>query len=812
MPASASRRGTKNANHRGVTAVTVAFVLAFLTALSLSPVYAAKPSSPPPASPQASPTTNPSPTAKPHKPQPTATPGAEPTATPAPEPTAASADPDADATAEYAARAEAVIAIARAQVGIPYRVGREGPDLFDCSGLVYRAFTDAGEGNQIGVARMRAAGYMRWFAARGLLTTNIDDAERGDLVIYNNGSHIGIYLGDGRVISALTSGVTVHSLEGITLPVTAFLAVDWSGKRGPFIPGALPLPTTDEEGPASLVAPITWTTAPSAELAAGPAMLGEERLDMRTANSRTFQNEDGTFTTEFFNRPVFYQLPDSTEWLPIDLRFREPIEDEDEDGLAISDSSPSSLILRSTIDEAGLLSLSSTGYLFGLDPVSDGHEEIVPTVIDGTYADYHDAVGKGVGLRILPRADGVKAFLVLSEEPKGNTFTFNTSALGLDGLPLTYTTELDGSITLRDAALTSYGRIMRPMLLDSSDLDGDGGGVRPTAVTLTTALAEDGTQTLTLTAAKSFLDEAVYPAFIDLTLVDFPTGASSAIHTFASSIHPDSNFSTYQRPESPSYSELWHGRRPGRIDDNEVYLRFQNVRETLAGVTVNSANVAAFPYWQAAGEESRTTWVGRVITDWDVRSVTWNSKPGVDPVQTEVDTTQGAWTAMDVSYYATAIIYGHAPDYGLVLHATGEGNDHWKRFVAETTAGAGALEPRLVVNWSGLRPAASLPVTVDDATTAATWVHPVVAPDAWRVQVQVSADGFQTLFVDERLKHANAALTSLNVATADLVPGTYSWRVRARYGEDEAWSDWSDPGTFVIAEPIKMELFHPLPD
>ncbi|MEO6351253.1 MAG: DNRLRE domain-containing protein [Candidatus Limnocylindrales bacterium] len=804
MPASASRRGTTHAYHRGLSAVMVALALALLTALSLSPVYAAKPSSPPP-----SPGASPSPTSSPspdntHEPKPTHAPIPAPTAT-----AAATTDPGSS-DFPYADRVEAVITIAREQIGKPYRLGTEGPDQFDCSGLVYRAFMDAGEGNQIGARRMRAIGYERWFAARGLFTTNVMDAERGDLVMYNYGSHIGIYLGDGRVLSALTTGMAVHSLEGITLPVTGFLAVDWSGDRGPFVPGAVPPPQTDvPETPASLIEPITWTTAPSAELAAGPEIPGGERIDMRTANSRTFEAEDGSFTTEFFNRPVFYQPADSIEWLPIDLRFRESIEDED--GLSIADASPSSLILRSSHDEAGLLSLLSTGFSFGLDPVGDGHEEIIPTVIDGTYADYPDVLGKGAGMRILPRADGLKAFLVLSEKPKDSSFTFTTSALALDGLPLIYTAELDGSITLRDAAGTSYGRIMRPMLLDSSDLDGDGGGVRPTAVTVTSVLDEDGTQSLTFTADKSFLAEAVYPAFIDLTLVDFPTGASSAIHTFASSIHPDSNFSTYQRPEAPSYSEMWHGRRPGRIDDNEVYLRFQNVRETLAGVTVQSANLAAFPYWQAAGEDARATWVGRVITDWDVRSVTWNSKPGVDQVQTEVDTAQGQWSAMDVSYYATAIIYGHAPDYGLVLHATGEANDHWKRFVAETTAGAGALEPRLVVHWSGLRPAASLPVTIDNATTAATWVHSAVAPDAWRVQVQISADGFQTLFVDERLKKANAALTSLNVATTDLAPGTYSWRVRARYGEGVAWSEWSDPGAFVIAEPQKFEIFHPLP-
>ena len=41
-------------------------------------------------------------------------------------------------------RIENVIAAARQYVGVPYRVGSEGPALFDCSGLVFRAFSDAG--------------------------------------------------------------------------------------------------------------------------------------------------------------------------------------------------------------------------------------------------------------------------------------------------------------------------------------------------------------------------------------------------------------------------------------------------------------------------------------------------------------------------------------------------------------------------------------------------------------------------------------------------------------------------------------------
>ena len=74
---------------------------------------------------------------------------------------------------------------------------------------------------------------LRWFICRGRAITTEEFAERGDLVIYNNGSHIGIYLGDGRVLSAITSGVTVHSLRGITVQPTAYLKVDWTGEGGP---------------------------------------------------------------------------------------------------------------------------------------------------------------------------------------------------------------------------------------------------------------------------------------------------------------------------------------------------------------------------------------------------------------------------------------------------------------------------------------------------------------------------------------------------------------------------------------------------
>src|SRR4051794_20578965 len=127
--------------------------------------------------------------------------------------------------------AEAVIAAARQYLGHNFHIGAEGPHEFDCSGLVYRAFSDAGELPRIGGMRLRAAGYMQYFVSRGRFAKTESQAKRGDLVIYNRGEHIGIYLGGGKVISALINpwGVSVHSLHGIHQNVTYFLHVNWGG-------------------------------------------------------------------------------------------------------------------------------------------------------------------------------------------------------------------------------------------------------------------------------------------------------------------------------------------------------------------------------------------------------------------------------------------------------------------------------------------------------------------------------------------------------------------------------------------------------
>jgi len=96
---------------------------------------------------------------------------------------------------------DSIVAVARAQIGTPYRLGAESPGkAFDCSGLVRYV---------LAALHLQLPRTAREQSLVGQLVTR-DTAELrpGDIVSFGRGkrvTHIGIYTGDGRVIHASTS-------------------------------------------------------------------------------------------------------------------------------------------------------------------------------------------------------------------------------------------------------------------------------------------------------------------------------------------------------------------------------------------------------------------------------------------------------------------------------------------------------------------------------------------------------------------------------------------------------------------------------
>ena len=136
--------------------------------------------------------------------------------------TATPAAAASQSAAVTATAADTVVHIAEAQRGKRYVLGAAGPSAFDCSGLVLYSYRKAGVAGHLGGGH---SGYamLAWGRAHHLVSRS--KPQIGDVVIYGGGAHAAIYIGGGRVISALNpaQGIRVTALHALHLPVTGFI-------------------------------------------------------------------------------------------------------------------------------------------------------------------------------------------------------------------------------------------------------------------------------------------------------------------------------------------------------------------------------------------------------------------------------------------------------------------------------------------------------------------------------------------------------------------------------------------------------------
>jgi cell wall-associated NlpC family hydrolase len=120
---------------------------------------------------------------------------------PAPAPSSPSPVPAAP-TSSASGRAGAAVDYALAQVGDAYVWGASGPDGFDCSGLTLMAWSQAGVSLPHSSSQQMSSG----------TSVAQSQLQAGDLVFYYSPvSHVGIYIGNGKIVHAAnpSDGVVV---------------------------------------------------------------------------------------------------------------------------------------------------------------------------------------------------------------------------------------------------------------------------------------------------------------------------------------------------------------------------------------------------------------------------------------------------------------------------------------------------------------------------------------------------------------------------------------------------------------------------
>ncbi|MBT8224931.1 MAG: hypothetical protein HKP61_11465 [Dactylosporangium sp.] len=157
-------------------------------------------------------------------------------------------------------QAMAVLRFALAQLGDPYVWGAEGPDQYDCSGLVWAAHRSVG----VTLPRVASAQYANGPTVTSTRSARGDLLVPGDLVFFSIDRydwtkihHVGIYLGAGKMVHAPHTG-----------DVVKISTVLWSEFFGavrifPAVPAAPPSPQAPQTSPAtSAPAPSVSSSVP----------------------------------------------------------------------------------------------------------------------------------------------------------------------------------------------------------------------------------------------------------------------------------------------------------------------------------------------------------------------------------------------------------------------------------------------------------------------------------------------------------------------------------------------------------------------
>jgi cell wall-associated NlpC family hydrolase len=124
-------------------------------------------------------------------------------------PAAPAATAPASSSAPASGRAAAAVAYALAQVGDAYVFGAAGPSAFDCSGLTMMAWQQAGVSLPHSSSAQMGSG----------TPVSQSELQPGDLVFYYSPvSHVGMYIGGGRIVNALNPGAGVAISDVNSMP------------------------------------------------------------------------------------------------------------------------------------------------------------------------------------------------------------------------------------------------------------------------------------------------------------------------------------------------------------------------------------------------------------------------------------------------------------------------------------------------------------------------------------------------------------------------------------------------------------------
>ncbi|WP_052190083.1 LamG-like jellyroll fold domain-containing protein [Streptomyces sp. NRRL S-1824] len=504
----------------------------------------------------------------------------------------------------------------------------------------------------------------RWGSAAGRRHTASTDATDASA----KGGHAGPLKGRGEL-------PTAEGSHPVRLASTAK-----TPKPGP----VKPVPTPDAP------APKAFNVKHSKELKA-----------KRKARQRTYLNDDGSFTTRFYNEPVNFQAKDGS-WKAIDTTLVRPT-DADEAGGAqtMSVSEPgwetettqSPISFADTADADPLVQMGlgnglSVGY--AVDGTS-----VVTGRADGSTVTYPD-LRDSSDLELVAGGSSVKETVVLKDKDAPTEWRF---PLELQGL--TAQTDGDGGIAFTDADGTVRAWMPAGWMQDSASTDGTQEGAVSSGVTYSLT-EQDGRQVVVMKLDADWLEapERVFPVRVDPSVKSFDATSG----TYVESPY-DQNFA--------SDTVLKAGTYDGGSHKAAAFLRFTGVESTLKNAWVVNASLALYNTWSQSCS-ARPVTVHPITSNWSESTTTKYPGPatgsslasksfahGWRPEGTTTWSCGAAWESIKLGSAGRKLVddwtHSRKKNYGLAVKASTSDSNGWKQFGSDDYPNG---KPSLDVTWT----------------------------------------------------------------------------------------------------------------
>nr|WP_234430898.1 LamG-like jellyroll fold domain-containing protein [Streptomyces sp. NRRL F-4489] len=457
-----------------------------------------------------------------------------------------------------------------------------------------------------------------------------------------------------------------------------------------------------------------------------------EVVDERARQQRTYRNEDGTYTTRFYDEPVNFRTRDG-KWQAIDpslVRRESPAGPRTMSAAAPgweTRSTESGIVFADHADATPVLTMDvGEGYAIGYGVEGAAHRE---GAVDGALVAYRDA-RPGADLEYLASSDSVKETLLLKGKEAPTEWRFPLQTQGLTAKP----DERGGvAFTDKDGRERAW---MPPGWMEDSALDEHGNQGEISSGVHYSLEDKDGRQTLVVSLDKEWLaaPERVFPVRVDPSV----KALAATSGTYVQSPY-DQNFS--------SDTILKVGTYDGGKHKAASFLRFNGVESELKNAWVLGARLSLYNTWSYSCS-ARPVTVHPLTSNWEERSTTKYPGPATGPSLASKSFAHGwrpagtnnwscgpAWEGIDLGTAGRHLVddwtHGRKKNYGLAVKASESDSRAWKQFGSDNYPNG---KPSLDVTWD----------KYGAAYKAGAFTKPVTATSEGAMKVTVTNQGRDT--------------------------------------------------------------------